>query len=123
MTPAVIHALHEELLGRFGGLSGVRDEGLLDSALGRPQNLFAYGEPSIFEMAAEYAVGIVENHRFLDGNKRTGFMATYIFLGVNGQDFSASEEQVVIQTIGLAAGEVSGDEYATWLEASCKLAE
>ena len=115
----VIHAMHEELLSRFGGLSGIRDEGLLDSALGRPQNLFAYGNPSLYELAAEYAVGIVKSHPFLDGNKRTGFMAAYVFLLANGMNFTASEEMVVAQTRALAAGEIDGAEYAAWLEASC----
>ncbi|MDF7800587.1 type II toxin-antitoxin system death-on-curing family toxin [Pontiellaceae bacterium B1224] len=120
ITATVIHALHEELLARFGGLSGVRDEGMLDSALGRPKNSFAYGEPSLYELAADYAVGIVNNHPFLDGNKRTGFMAAYIFLMANGQDFSATEETVVLQTLALAAGEISGVEFATWLRDSCE---
>jgi death-on-curing protein len=119
----VIYAMHEELLARFGGLSGVRDEGLLDSALGRPHNLFAYGEPTLFELAAEYAVGIVKNHPFLDGNKRTGFMAAYVFLMANGMIFSAEEELVVAQTQGLAASEISTAEYATWLESACTPAE
>ena len=119
ISSSVIHALHEELLARFGGLSGVRDEGLLDSALGRPHNLFAYGKPTLFELAAEYAVGIIKNHPFLDGNKRTGFMTAYIFLMVNGMEFSAEEEMVVTQTRSMAAGEVDGAEYAAWLKSVC----
>jgi death-on-curing protein len=103
ITATAIHAIHEELLARFGGLSGFRDEGMLDSALGRPKNSFAYGEPSQYELAADYA----------------GFMAAYVFLMANGQDFNATEETVVLQTLALAAGEISGAEYAMWLEQSC----
>ena len=117
---ADVHAFHLEMLSMFGGLSGVRDEGLLDSALGRPRHLYAYGTPSLFELAAEYAIGIVKNHPFLDGNKRAGFMAAYIFLEANGVEFLASEEQVVIHTRALAAGEIDGEEYAKWLETSCQ---
>lgn len=119
ITQPVIHAMHEELLARFGGLSGIRDEGLLESALGRPQNVFAYGKPTICELAAEYAVGIVKNHPFIDGNKRTGFMSAYVFLLANGLEFNASEENVVLQTLALAAGETGVAEYAKWLEDSC----
>ena len=77
LTQAAITAIHQELLARFGGLSGVRDEGLLQSALARPEHLYNYGEPSLFELAAAYAHGIVKNHPFIDGNKRVGFMAAY----------------------------------------------
>ncbi|VGO11606.1 Toxin Doc [Pontiella desulfatans] len=120
ITPAVIHAMHEELLARFGGLSGVRDEGMLASALGSPKKSFAYKGSSLYEQAADYAVGIVKNHPFVDGNKRTGFMAAYVFLLANGKNFSTTEEAVVLQTLSLAAGEISGAEYALWLEDSCE---
>ena len=119
LTISVILRAHEELLARFGGISGIRDEGLLDSAMHRPLHLFNYGQPSLFDLAAEYALGIVKNHPFLDGNKRTGFMAAYIFLGANDLDVMAPEEEVVLQTLGLAAGEINKDEYAAWLKASC----
>lgn len=112
-------AFHMELLARFGGMAGVRDEGLLDSALNRPRHLFAYGQPSLFDLAAEYAFGIVKNHPFLDGNKRAGFMAAALFLEVNGLSFQAPEEEAVLQTLALAAGEVGKKEYATWLKKSC----
>ncbi len=115
----VVLTVQEELLARFGGLSGLRDEGLLDSALNRPQNLFHYGNPSLFELAAEYALGIVKNHPFLDGNKRAGFMAAYVFLGANGQDLKAPEAEAVVKTLALAAGEIGANEYADWLKASC----
>jgi death-on-curing protein len=116
----VIFAVQEELLARFGGLAGLRDEGLLDSALNRPKQLFHYGSPTLFELAAEYALGIVKNHPFLDGNKRAGFMAAYIFLGANGQDLLASEADAVMHTLALAAGETNQKEYAVWLKASCR---
>lgn len=119
LTRTVIDATHQELLTRFGGLSGVRDEGLLESALARPEHLFAYGQPSLFELAAAYAHGIVKNHPFLDGNKRAGFMAAYIFLGANGESFSAPEEDVVMQTLALAAGESTEADYAQWLKTAC----
>lgn len=115
-----ILAIQEELLARFGGLSGLRDEGLLDSALNRPKQVFHYGSPTLFELAAEYALGIVKNHPFLDGNKRAGFMAAYTFLGVNGYDLNASEADAVMQTLALAAGGIDQTEYAAWLKASCR---
>ena len=113
-------AFHEEMLARFGGLSGIRDEGLLDSALNRPQHLFACGAPDLFDLAACYAVGIVKDHPFLDGNKRAGFVAAALFLEINGFDFVAPEEEVVLQTLALAAGEIRDKDYAAWLRASCK---
>ncbi|MDD3276159.1 MAG: type II toxin-antitoxin system death-on-curing family toxin [Kiritimatiellales bacterium] len=79
VSAEVVLAVQEELLARFGGIAGLRDEGLLDYAINRPQHLFHYGKPSLFELAAEYAFGIVKNHPFLDGNKRAGFMTAYIF--------------------------------------------
>ena len=112
----VILAMHEALLDRFGGLAGIRDEGLLDSALNRPRHLFLYGKPSLCELAAAYALGIVKNHPFLDGNKRTGFMAAYTFLRINNHAFHSSEEMVVLQTRALAAGEISESDYAAWLK-------
>lgn len=117
---ADVHAFHLAILAMFGGMRGVRDEGLLQSALNRPQNLFNYGQPSLYELATEYAVGIVKNHPFMDGNKRAGFMAAALFLETNGKRFSATEESVVINTVALAAGEISGAEYAVWLEDSCE---
>ncbi len=116
----VILSTQEELLNRFGGLSGIRDEALLESALHRPQQIFAYAKPSLFELAAAYAAGIVKNHPFLDGNKRAGFVAAYIFLGANGFALEAPEEEVVERTLALAAGAIAEAEYAVWLEKSCQ---
>lgn len=114
-----VYTFHQEMLAMFGGLSGLRDEGLLQSALSRPRHLFHYGKPSLFELAAEYAFGIVKNHPFFDGNKRAGFMAAALFIEANGWSFGASEEEVVVHTRALAAGEVGAEEYAAWLKASC----
>ena len=119
----VILAIQEELLARFGGLAGLRDEGLLDSALNRPRQVFHYGSPTLFDLAAEYALGIVKNHPFLDGNKRAGFMAAYTFLGVNGYDLNAPEAEAVMQTLALAAGEIDQKDFAVWLKASCHKAK
>lgn len=108
------------LLAQHGGLAGVRDEGMLESALGKPRNLFAYASPNLSELAASYAAGIVLNHPFLDGNKRTGFMLAAVFLEVNGMKFTATEESVVEQTLGLAAGAMSEKQYAAWLMANAR---
>jgi death-on-curing protein len=116
---AVITAIHQELLGRFGGLAGIRDEGLLASALARPEHLYAYATPDIFELGTAYAYGIVKNHPFIDGNKRVGFMAAYVFLRANGECFSAPEEEVVVQTLALASSDCTEAEYAAWLKDSC----
>lgn len=119
LSREVVLAIQEELLGRFGGLPGVRDEGLLDSAVNRPRQLFAYGEPDLFALAAAVAEGIVRNHPFLDGNKRAGFMAAYVFLSANGHEIDASEEDVVVRTLALAAGAIGAAEYARWLRGGC----
>ena len=111
----VLLAIQGELLNRFGGLAGDRDEGLLDSAINKPKNLHAYGKPTVFELAASYATGLVKNHPFLDGNKRIGFMAAYVFLGANGWSLQATEEEAVLETLALAAGENTEADYAAWL--------
>ena len=109
-------AIHEQSLAQYGGSTGVRDEGLLDSALGRPQNLFAYEQGSIFSTAAAYAAGIIRNHPFIDGNKRTGFVVCAVFLERNGYELVASEEDATVTTLALAAGEMKEPEYASCLE-------
>ena len=120
LSRPVIIGIHEELLARFGGPPGIRDKALLESAMSRPQNLLAYGEPTLFELAASYALGIVKNHPFLDGNKRVSFMAAYVFLEINGERFAAPEEEVAVQTLALAAGECSEADYAAWLQSACE---
>ncbi len=119
ISRSIILATQAELLERFGGLEGIREESLLESALHRPQHLFAYGNPSIFEMAASYAAGIIKNHPFLDGNKRAGFMAAYIFLGAKGYWLEAPEVDSVERTLALAAGAIGETEYAGWLAVAC----
>jgi len=116
----VVLMLHEQSLAQFGGLAGVRDEGLLDSALGKPLNLFAYGKPSLFDLAASYAYGLVKNHPFIDGNKRTGFIVGVTFLELNGLRFGASEVDATVRTLALAAGEMSEPAYSAWLKANSK---
>jgi death on curing protein len=111
-------AIHELMLAQHGGLAGIRDEGLLESALAKPRNLFAYGSPRLPALAASYAAGIVHNHPFLDGNKRTGFMVAAVFLEVNGQVLTASEESVVQNTLALAAGKLKEAGYAVWLKSA-----
>ena len=118
LTREAVLAIHAQLLARFGGSSGIRDDNMLESALAKPRQLHAYGQPNAYEVAAAYAFGIVKNHPFIDGNKRAGFVAAYTFLGVNGIDFTASEEEAVIFTRGLAAGDVTIEEYALWLRKS-----
>ena len=115
-------ALHERLLAEFGGLSGLRDEALFDSALARPQQLYAYGKPSVFELAAAYAFGLVRNHPFLDGNKRIGFMTAIVFLELNGHRFAASEADATIKTLALAAGELDEAGSAKWLKENARKA-
>ncbi len=113
-------AIHEEMLSVFGGGAGIRDEGLLDSALGKPQNLFTYGKPTLFDLAASYAFGIVCNHPFIDGNKRTGFMVAYTFLTRNGIRFAAHEAAAAAAVLALAAREMGEAEFAVWLKRSSK---
>ncbi|MEX2606916.1 MAG: type II toxin-antitoxin system death-on-curing family toxin [Kiritimatiellia bacterium] len=113
-------SLQTELLAKFGGLEGVREPGLLDSALNRPLHLFAYDTPTLFALAASYTYGIVKNHPFLDGNKRAGFMAAYTFLGMNGYHLQAPETDAVLMTVDLAAGKIEPDLYARWLEQHSK---
>ena len=118
----VVFAAHEQSLAQFGGSAGVRDTGLLDSALGKPRNLFAYGKPSLFDLAATYAFGIVKNHPFVDGNKRTGFIVAVVFLELNGYTFRASEVDATVQTLALAAGDMSETAFSEWLKANSKRA-
>lgn len=106
---------HEEVLADHGGDTGVRDRGLLESGVARARNAFAYDETDICMLAALYAAGVVRNHPFVDGNKRTGFLCAIVFLDLNGYHFSASEADVVTMTLGLAAGEVDEIGYAECL--------
>jgi death-on-curing protein len=114
----VVLAMHEEALMLHGGAEGVRDLGLLESALARPKNLFAYSEqaPSLARFAASYAKEIVANHPFVDGNKRTAFTVFITFLKLNGLQLTASMEDQVLTFWALAAGEISEEQLAHWFE-------
>lgn len=107
--------LHDESLAEHGGRAGLRDEGLLDSALSKPLNLLAYGEPDFADLAASYASGLAKNHPFVDGNKRAAFLAVGMFLYLNGYRLQTSQAEATLTVLGLAAGEVSESDFATWL--------
>ncbi len=111
----VILAIHDEQIAEHGGLAGLRDANLLDSALARPQNAFAHGEEDPCMLAALYAAAIIRNHPFADGNKRTGFVSCELFLAANSLLLEASDEACIERTVALAAGEVGEDAYASWL--------
>jgi death-on-curing protein len=112
----IVEAIHTQQLSAHGGSHGVRDRGLLESALARPQNRAVYENSSVFQLAAAYAFGIARNHAFFDGNKRTALMAAYVFLGMNGWRLQASEAEAVAVFRDLAAGELGEAEVAAWLE-------
>ena len=107
--------LHDESLAMHGGASGLRDEGLLDSALARPLNLASYGQPDVSELAARYAFGLARNHPFVDGNKRAAFLAVGMFLGLNGHRLTASQAEATVAMFELAAGEWDEATLAAWL--------
>jgi death on curing protein len=111
----VVIAIHEAQLAEHGGGTGVRDAGLLDSALGRAPNLLAYGTPDLCALAAAYGYGISRNHPFIDGNKRTGFVATVLFLRLNGMALQASHTDCVLTMLQVAAGDISEEAFAAWL--------
>jgi death on curing protein len=115
-------AIHKRQLAEHGGADGVRDAGLLDSALGRPRHLFAYSDPTpdIPTLAAAYAFGIAKNHAFIDGNKRTAFVVCRTFLLLNGFDLTAAREDRYKTFLALAAGEVSESQLVVWLVANSK---
>lgn len=107
--------MHDEQLAEHGGASGLRDLGLLESALARPRNAWSYGQDDLVALGALYAAGVMRNHPFVDGNKRTGFVAAYAFLYINGIEIVAEEADVVVQCLALAAGEIDEAEFAAWL--------
>ena len=115
-------AVHQMLLAEFGGSPGLRDEGLLDSALARPRNLYAHESPDLAALAASYAAGIVRSHPFIDGNKRTGFMAAYIFLDRNGVELTAPEAEATAVIRSLAAGEINESALAAWIRRNIRKA-
>lgn len=117
ITPDITLALHDRQLAEHGGQAGLRDESLLLSALARPQQLLAYGDPSpdLCAMAAAYAYGIAKNHPFLDGNKRTAFVVYRLFLKWNGIELNAEKSERYATMLALAAGEMTEDNFADWL--------
>ena len=112
--------LHAESLAEHGGGQGMRDEGLLDSALARPSNLAAYGEPDFAALAASYGVGVAKNHPFVDGNKRAALLATGLFLYVNGYRLTASQADTTLTMLSVAAGDLTEDAFAAWLRHHAK---
>ena len=115
LSAEVLIAVHEEQLAEHGGAAGVRDEGLFESALARPKQLAAYGEPDAADLAAAYAHGLLQNHPFIDGNKRTGYVAAELFLALNGYAMTASDESAALTTLALAAGDIDEAAFAAWL--------
>lgn len=111
----IVFDLHAEQLALFGGADGIRDLALLESALARPLNKFAYGETSVAALAAAYGFGIARNHPFVDGNKRTAFASINVFLGLNGLELDSASEAATAIMLSLAAGEISEDGLARWI--------
>ena len=121
LKPAII-AVHDMMTVRFGGADGIRDEGLLDSALARPVNIYHYDDTTdVAVLAAAYAAGLIQNHPFIDGNKRIGFMAAYMFLDLNGTTLEADEVSATAMILSLAASEIEEKDYARWLSANIRI--
>jgi death-on-curing protein len=112
--------LHDESLAEHGGNAGLRDEGLLESALARPKNPLAYGEPDFADLAAAYCVRLVRNHPFVDGNKRAGFLSVGLFLGLNGYRLEATQADATLTMLALAAGDLDERSFATWIRANAR---
>ncbi len=115
IADSVIHAIHEAQLAEHGGLAGLRDEGMLASALARPKNLASYESPDIAACAAAYGYGISRNHPFLDGNKRTAFVAVELFLNLNGYNLNADDSDCVLTMLKLAEGSIAEKKFALWI--------
>ncbi len=115
IDPGVIRAIHDEQLAEHGGAAGLRDTALLESALARPLQLAAYGEPDAPALAASYGYGLARNHAFVDGNKRTAFVAVELFLALNGFDLTANDVACVLVMLEVAAGDITEAEFADWL--------
>ena len=120
LTLPIVLALHARSLADHGGGVGVRDQGLLEGALATPRNAAAYGEPTVFDLAAGYLVGIGRAHAFVDGNKRTAFFASYVFLGLNGWELDADEAEAAAVTVDAATGRLTEADLSRWLGASCR---
>lgn len=112
VSKAVVLAVHDAQIAEHGGGQGLRDEGLLEAALDRPRNLFHYGEPDMAALAAAYAYGLAKNHPFVDGNKRTSFVACELFLAINGHELTMDDTEAVTTWLALAAGELEEEQLA-----------
>jgi death-on-curing protein len=125
ITKSALVLLHDESLAEHGGGAGIRDEGLLDSALGRPLNLLAYADPArppdVADLAASYTIGLAKNHPFVDGNKRAAFLATGLFLYLNGYRLDTSQADATMTMLGVATDDVTEDEFAAWLRSHASL--
>lgn len=115
IDPAVLDAVHEEQLAEHGGLAGLRDPNGLASALARPQQLAAYGEPDVADLAAAYGFGLARNHPFSDGNKRTAFVAVELFLMLNGHELDAGDADCVLTMLAVAAGDMPEAAFSDWI--------
>ena len=109
--------LHDESLAEHGGAPGLRDEGLLESALARPQHLETYGHPDLTDLAAAYGVGLAKNHAFVDGNKPAAFLAVGVFLALNGHRLVAAQAEATLTILGVASGDIDEAAFAAWLRA------
>jgi death-on-curing protein len=119
LKDSVAHAIHRRQLAEHGGLDGVRDAGMLASALARPRNLFAYGNPKldVAALAAAYAFGIIKNHPFVDGNKRTAYVLCRTFMKLNGADINATETEKYLTFVAVADGGLSEEDLVEWIRA------
>lgn len=120
LSRTLVLAIHDEQLAEHGGAIGIRDDGLLESALARPLNHASYEEPDLAELAALYAIAIARNHPFIDGNKRTAFAAMVTFVWLNGANFSPPEVEATITMLRLASGDLSDEEFTAWVGANTR---
>jgi death on curing protein len=116
----LVLAIHDEQLAEHGGALGIRDEGLLESALARPLNRAGDGEPNMAELAALYAIAIARNHPFVDGNRRTAFAALCVFLALNGLEFEPREVDATVTMLRLAAGDLTDEDFTAWVRANSR---
>jgi len=121
IDPEVVFAIHDQQIAEHSGTDGIRDIGLIESALTRPKNLETYAAPDVFDLAAEYGYDIARNHGFIDGNKRTAYVVTLLFLVLNGHDLTAPAVERVLIFEKLGKGELSPDEFARWLRRHGKI--
>lgn len=121
LSRAIVLAIHDEQLAQHGGVGGLRDDGLLASALARPPNHAGYGDPDTAELAALYAIAVARNHPFIDGNKRAAFGAMVLFLSLNGLELEAPEVEAVITMLEMAAGSIPDDVFIAWVRQHAQL--